>query len=719
MNLLLQLIFLAVVIALSGNVSADFIQPLLIKTKNAGNIPFSHENHLKSLNNNCSACHNSIFHIVLKNNSTVTMAKMEKGKSCGACHNKENPKTPQLNNCTACHTVDAVSIVIPDFGTLIFRHSKHLGMFTCTDCHNALFKTDRTNPHVTMSQMQQGKSCGGCHDGKSAFSVAGDCVKCHQVGEIPLAGGSVFSHNAHLEMSFACSECHNKIFVPGPNRVSHTMLDMESGKSCGACHNGKTAFSVKGDCQKCHKNIMDIRFKAFNARFSHGDHLKMFKCDECHSEIFIGGARSIRYTMTQMEQGKSCGACHDGKSAFGVTGSCDKCHPSIHPDRIFTIKNAGTVTFSHAKHRENFSCDQCHNGIVVAGVASKRFTMNEMDKGKSCGACHDGKTAFSVKSCSKCHPVKEILFADDARFNHDKHLVMYSCNDCHNQLFSAGPDNKRISMTQMEKGSSCGSCHDGSTAFSVKGDCDKCHNSTVDIVFKVKETGATTFSHTIHKSMYKCVDCHSQIFKAGKNSIRASMADMEKGSSCGTCHDGKTAFGVKSDCQKCHTVKHIHFRPGSAQFSHTVHIAAYSCKDCHPDLFIPGSGNKHFTMSQMEQGKSCGSCHDDKTAFSVKSNCVKCHPGNPRSVRYELSPTTGNVEFSHKLHIERGYSCNDCHYTIVKSGASDKRWVMKEMDQGGFCGSCHGQSMAFSVKDPTACERCHQKESDWRPQQMQ
>src|SRR6266571_2097768 len=504
MNLLLQLIFLAVVIALSGNVSADFRQPLLIKTKNAGNIPFSHENHLKSLNNNCSACHNSIFHIVLKNNSTVTMAKMEKGKSCGACHNKENPKTPQLNNCTACHTVDAVSIVIPDFGTLIFRHSKHLGMFTCTDCHNALFKTDRTNPHVTMSQMQQGKSCGGCHDGKSAFSVAGDCVKCHQVGEIPLAGGSVFSHNAHLEMSFACSECHNKIFVPGPNRVSHTMLDMESGKSCGACHNGKTA--------------------------------------------------------------------------------------------------------------------------------------------------------FCVKSCSKCHPVKEVLFSDDARFNHDKHLVMYSCNDCHNQLFSAGPDNKRISMTQMEKGSSCGSCHDGSTAFSVKGDCDKCHNSTVDIVFKVKETGATTFSHTIHKSMYKCVDCHSQIFKAGKNSIRASMADMEKGSSCGTCHDGKTAFGVKSDCQKCHTVKQIHFRPGSAQFSHTVHIAAYSCKDCHPDLFIPGSGNKHFTMSQMEQGKSCGSCHDDKTAFSVKSNCVKCHPGNPRSVRYELSPTTGNVEFSHKPHIERGYS---------------------------------------------------------------
>ena len=98
----------AIVISLPGAVTADFKQTVIIKTKNAGNIPFSHENHLKNLNNNCSACHNSIFHISRKNNPTVTMAEMEKGKSCGACHNKENPKTPQLNNCTACHAVDSV-----------------------------------------------------------------------------------------------------------------------------------------------------------------------------------------------------------------------------------------------------------------------------------------------------------------------------------------------------------------------------------------------------------------------------------------------------------------------------------------------------------------------------------------------------------------------------------------------------------------------------------
>jgi len=32
------------------------------------------------------------------------------------------------------------------------------------------------------------------------------------------------------------------------------------------------------------------------------------------------------------------------------------------------------------------------------------------------------------------------------------------------------------------------------------------------------------------------------------------MAEMEKGQSCGSCHNGQAAFGVKdkADCTKCH-----------------------------------------------------------------------------------------------------------------------------------------------------------------------
>lgn len=719
MNLVIKFIMLSFLLTVPVCIYADFRQTLYFDSPKAGKIPFEHENHLRHVNNNCSACHNAIYHVIRKNNLPATMADMEKGKSCGACHNKDNPRTPQLASCSTCHPVDAVSITIPDFGSLVFSHKKHLDVYSCNDCHDGLFKASRANPHVSMRQMEQGKSCGACHEGKTAFSVKGDCIKCHQVGDVAMGGESVFSHKAHLDMTFNCSDCHNKLFVPGPNRVTHTMLDMEKGKSCGACHDGKTAFSVKNDCQKCHKNVKDISFKAFNARFSHGAHLKLFKCDDCHGAVYVGGSGPARFTMPQMEKGQSCGACHDGKTAFGVSGNCEKCHLGTPADLSFTIINAGQVPFSHARHRSLFACDDCHNAIVASGIAARRYSMADMDKGKSCGACHDGKTAFSVKSCSKCHPVKEVLFSDDARFNHDKHLNVHTCSDCHNQPYNAGPDNERVTMAQMEKGASCGVCHDGSTVFSVKGDCDKCHKSTVNVTFRVKETGNTLFSHAVHAPSFTCSDCHNGIFIAGKGSRRTSMAEMEKGSSCGACHDGKTAFGVKSDCQKCHTVKDIQFRPGSAVFGHTPHIAAYGCKDCHPALYLPGPGNKRFSMAQMEQGKSCGSCHDENTAFSVKSNCQKCHPATPRTVRYELATNTGNVEFSHKPHSEKGYGCNDCHYAVVPSGNTDKRWVMKEMDQGKFCGACHGFSMAFSVKDPAACERCHQKESDWRPQQMQ
>jgi len=68
-------------------------------------------------------------------------------------------------------------------------------------------------------------------------------------------GGDVqFSHDAHLKgTNLACTDCHDKLYLSKGQHKSVTMKQMRSGKSCGACHNGKKAFSVKGDCAKCHK----------------------------------------------------------------------------------------------------------------------------------------------------------------------------------------------------------------------------------------------------------------------------------------------------------------------------------------------------------------------------------------------------------------------------------------------------------------------------------
>ncbi len=53
----------------------------------------------------------------------------------------------------------------------------------------------------------------------------------------------------------------------------------------------------------------------------------------------------------------------------------------------------------------------------------------------------------------------------------------------------------------------------------------------------------------------KCADCHqSGLFKMKKGESKATMKDMEAGKSCGGCHNGTKAFGVKdaATCAKCH-----------------------------------------------------------------------------------------------------------------------------------------------------------------------
>ena len=72
----------------------------------------------------------------------------------------------------------------------------------------------------------------------------------------------------------------------------------------------------------------------------------------------------------------------------------------------------GPVTFSHDSHYDydNPNCAKCHPAhfkMLVHGKSPEGpITMETMDAGKNCGACHNGKTAFDTKdpdNCSMCH----------------------------------------------------------------------------------------------------------------------------------------------------------------------------------------------------------------------------------------------------------------------------------------------------------------------------
>jgi c(7)-type cytochrome triheme protein len=63
--------------------------------------------------------------------------------------------------------------------------------------------------------------------------------------------------------------------------------------------------------------------------FVHANHLaKGAKCADCHPKLFQMKQGADKLSMDSMGEGKSCGACHNGKKAFGVMDGdkCDTCH---------------------------------------------------------------------------------------------------------------------------------------------------------------------------------------------------------------------------------------------------------------------------------------------------------------------------------------------------------------------------------------------------------
>ena len=62
-------------------------------------------------------------------------------------------------------------------------------------------------------------------------------------------------------------------------------------------------------------------------------------------------------------------------------------------------------------------------------------------------------------------------------------------------------------------------------------------------------------------------------------------------------------------------------------FPHWFHRIRFRCKVCHQELgFEMRAGANLVTMNDLNDGKFCGMCHDNKTAWGLE-NCDLCHTG--------------------------------------------------------------------------------------------
>ncbi len=172
---------------------------------------FSHKLHVIEQELDCDSCHPDIFakkRGTAAANGDYTMAAMEEGKYCGACHDSDMLKDPQ--SCKTCHGSDMKQpktiLFTEPVKAVIFDHTMHtedIGL-ECSDCHSELFKMKMGNAEkhadqFTMEALYQGKYCGACHDGDQAFASDTKCTVCHigAIGFRHLVGDQAKSENNH------------------------------------------------------------------------------------------------------------------------------------------------------------------------------------------------------------------------------------------------------------------------------------------------------------------------------------------------------------------------------------------------------------------------------------------------------------------------------------------------------------------------------------------
>lgn len=158
--------------------------------------------------------------------------------------------------------------------------------------------------------------------------------------------------------------------------------------------------------------VWDRPVKVVFEHRTHTDDIGL-ECSACHGDIFAmqrGVApRTGQLTMASLAEGKFCGACHDGDTAFASDTNCSACH--MQPEDLFVwIKPVKAVIFHHNTHVDEYGleCDSCHGDAFAMkkGTAEKsaNFTMKALYKGQYCGKCHDGDTAFASNTlCNTCH----------------------------------------------------------------------------------------------------------------------------------------------------------------------------------------------------------------------------------------------------------------------------------------------------------------------------
>jgi len=204
------------------------------------------------------------------------------------------------------------------------------------------------------------------------------------------------------------------------------------------------------------------------------------------------------------------------------------------------------VTFTHGPHTRWLACGNCHPAPFPLGKKGRHAeaTMADMEKGRSCGACHGPAVFGTSVACYRCHP-KNPARIDWRPRQPPKNPVERARTWAEAQKLlpatDGAPDWTKAFVKAViapRPGVATGA---------------KPEDSMDQEVVRVPggdEASKVVFPHAIHTALVKCDSCHPEPFEMQGGATAMSMEKINDGKSCGVCH-GKVAFGADA-CARCH-----------------------------------------------------------------------------------------------------------------------------------------------------------------------
>ena len=301
-------------------------------------------------------------------------------------------------------------------------------------------------------QAQSGLACEACH-GEMEFlrQHAPTLEEARQI-HVP---ASIVAASAHAGL--ACNECHSgyRTFPHGPSVTTD---------ACASCHDGQRmqwedgihAVDGNAECSSCHGihdvlTLEQMRDPAgvavlqvacaschFEPRTPPGDpHARSASCSACHEPHRTRGVGDPEASIHPLNQGETCGACHDTVAAAW--------REDVHGAAVPHLASPEGALASEEvdAHLAPPSCTGCHASHGMLTPAASDFPQQMTER---CSRCHEeyaesfadsyhGQAtelgSGEVATCYHCHGSHDVLSSSDGGSMVSEANLLETCRSCH------------------------------------------------------------------------------------------------------------------------------------------------------------------------------------------------------------------------------------------------------------------------------------------------